>query len=40
MARTSASKGKARDVTRGSGNLFADLGFPDGEERRIKLRLA
>jgi predicted XRE-type DNA-binding protein len=40
MARASASKGKARDITRGSGNVFADLGFPDAEERQTKLRLA
>lgn len=40
MARASASKGKARDITRGSGNVFADLAFPDAEERQTKLRLA
>jgi predicted XRE-type DNA-binding protein len=40
MARASANKGKARDITRGSGNVFADLGFPDAEERQTKLRLA
>jgi predicted XRE-type DNA-binding protein len=40
MARASASKLKARDIIRGSGNVFADLGFPDAEERQIKLRLA
>jgi predicted XRE-type DNA-binding protein len=40
MARTSASKGKAREIVRGSGNVFADLGFPDAEERQTKLRLA
>lgn len=27
-------------VTRGSGNVFADLGLPDGAERQAKLRLA
>jgi predicted XRE-type DNA-binding protein len=27
-------------VTRGTGNLFADLGFPDAAERQAKLRLA
>lgn len=27
-------------VTRGSGNVFADLGYADAEERRTKLRLA
>lgn len=44
MARASASRGKihdkARDITRGSGNVFADLDFPDAEERQTKLRLA
>ena len=28
------------EITRGTGNVFADLGFPDAEERQIKLRLA
>jgi predicted XRE-type DNA-binding protein len=40
MARTSVSKAKARDISRGSGNVFADLGFPDAEERQTRLRLA
>jgi predicted XRE-type DNA-binding protein len=40
MARAPASKPKARDISRGSGNLFADLNFPDAEERQTKLRLA
>jgi predicted XRE-type DNA-binding protein len=40
MARASASKAKPRDITRGSGNVFADLGLPDAEERQTKLRLA
>jgi predicted XRE-type DNA-binding protein len=40
MARASASKPKARGITCGSGNVFADLGFPDAEERQTKLRLA
>ncbi|MEA2823442.1 MAG: hypothetical protein QOJ86_5446 [Bradyrhizobium sp.] len=40
MARARAGKLKARDIIRGSGNVFADLGFPDAEERQIKLRLA
>lgn len=36
-----ARKAKARDrVVRGSTNVFADLGYPDGEERQTKLRLA
>src|SRR3954454_19400041 len=26
--------------TRGSGNVFADLGYPDAEERQTRLRLA
>jgi len=30
----------AEEITRGSGNLFADLGYPDAEERQTKLRLA
>jgi predicted XRE-type DNA-binding protein len=39
MARASASK--ARDgITRGSGNVFAELGFPDAEQRQTKLRRA
>jgi predicted XRE-type DNA-binding protein len=40
MAKASASKAKARGITRGSGNLFVDLGFPDAEARQTKLRLA
>lgn len=28
------------EITRGSGNVFADLGLPDPEERQTKLRLA
>ena len=28
------------EVVRGSGNVFADLNFPDAEERQTKLRLA
>jgi len=27
-------------VAHGTGNVFADLGFPDAEERQTKLRLA
>lgn len=38
MARASASKGKARGIVRGSGNVFADLGLPYAEERQTKLR--
>lgn len=40
MARATASKGKARAITRGSGNVFADLGLPDADERQTKLKLA
>jgi predicted XRE-type DNA-binding protein len=40
MARTSARKGNDSEITRGSGNVFADLGLPDAEERQTKLRLA
>jgi predicted XRE-type DNA-binding protein len=38
MAKPRASKDHA--VTRGSGNVFADLGLADAEERQTKLRLA
>lgn len=30
----------AATITRGSGNLFADLGYADADERQTKLRLA
>ncbi|MCW5690044.1 MAG: XRE family transcriptional regulator [Pseudolabrys sp.] len=44
MAKASARKGKAREtaieIVCGSGNVFADFGFPDAEERLMKLRLA
>ena len=40
MAKASAGKNKTRDIVRGSGNVFADLGFADAEERQTKLRLA
>lgn len=40
MARTIGSKSKAREITRGSGNVFADLGLPDADERQTKLGLA
>jgi len=29
-----------REVIRGTGNVFADLGYPDAAERQAKLRLA
>ena len=32
--------GRGRAVTRGTANVFADLGFPDAVERQVKLRLA
>ncbi len=37
-----ASRNADRDdeVVHGSGNVFADLGFPDAAERQAKLRLA
>jgi predicted XRE-type DNA-binding protein len=31
---------RSEPVTRGSRNVFADLGFPDAAERQAKLRLA
>jgi len=40
MTRTKADKDFEREITRGSGNVFADLGFPDADERQTKLRLA
>ncbi len=40
MAKVSVSNAKARHITRGSGNVFTDLSFPDAEERQTKLRLA
>ena len=42
MAKRSAETvNEARDaITRGTGNVFADLGYVDAEERQTKLRLA
>lgn len=40
MAKLNASKAKAEAITRGSGNVFADLGLADAEELQTKLRLA
>lgn len=40
MARANARKNRAGTIVRGSGNVFADLGFADAEERQTKLRLA
>ena len=31
---------KQTDVHPGSGNVFADLGYPDAKERRLKVELA
>lgn len=37
-----ASRGddRGREITRGTGNVFADLGYPDADERQAQLRLA
>jgi predicted XRE-type DNA-binding protein len=40
MPRQTVNKGRANDITRGSGNVFADLNLPDAGERQTKLRLA
>ena len=32
--------GRDDEVVRGTGNVFADLGYPDAGERQAKLRLA
>jgi predicted XRE-type DNA-binding protein len=37
---TKGTKGADEAITRGSDNVFADLGYPDAEERQTKLRLA
>ena len=37
---TSRTAERREKVTRGAGNVFADLGFPDAAEREVKLRLA
>jgi len=31
---------RRNDITRGTGDIFADLGYPDAAERQAKLRLA
>ena len=36
----SRSTERREQVTRGTGNVFADLGFPDAAERQARLRLA
>src|SRR5262249_5677677 len=33
-------RGEAATITRGSTNVFEDLGYPDAAERQAKLRLA
>ena len=40
MARPTAKTNRPDAIVHGSGNVFADLGFPDAEERQTKLRLA
>ena len=40
MAKQRAKKFGSDEIVRGSGNVFADLNFPDAEERQTKLRLA
>jgi len=40
MPRQTVRKNRPTAITRGSGNVFADLGFEDAEERQTKLRLA
>lgn len=36
----SRNEERADEVVRGTGNVFADLGYPDAAERHAKLRLA
>jgi predicted XRE-type DNA-binding protein len=38
MANRSADRDD--EITRGTGNVFADLGYPDSTERQARLRLA
>jgi predicted XRE-type DNA-binding protein len=40
MARSAKTKTDDTAITRGTGNVFADLGYADAEERQTKLRLA
>ena len=40
MAKRAAKNHKVEQIVRGSGNVFADLGYPDADERQTKLRLA
>lgn len=40
-SRSAEGTNEAEDtITRGTGNVFADLGYPDAEERQTKLKLA
>ena len=36
----SAGAAEREEIIRGSGNVFADLGYPDADDRQAKLRLA
>ncbi len=38
MAKRAKASGK--EIVRGTSNVFADLGYPDAEERQTQLRLA
>jgi predicted XRE-type DNA-binding protein len=40
MAKRTVKTSPPDVIVRGSGNVFADLGLPDAEERQTKLRLA
>ncbi len=41
VSRSAETPNEAEDaITRGTGNVFADLGYPDADERQTKLRLA
>jgi predicted XRE-type DNA-binding protein len=40
MATRAGRSGTPEPITRGSTNVFADLGYADAEERQTKLRLA
>jgi len=40
MGKTNVNETETETITRGTGNVFADLGYPDAEERHTRLRLA
>ena len=40
MAKPRSDDETTEGIERGTGNVFADLGYPDAEERQTKLRLA